>query len=120
MGLPVRSAKEMTKEVMPMRVLYIVNLSGLRSRKGCINTCPISLRSLENDAAAGVMRDMTMEAKLVDCQEHSNERDVQPPEKKPYKIPKAMVPPRFVAANMRNNSPPDMTVHGIITVHRRL
>lgn len=60
---------------------------------------PISLRSLENDAAAGVMRDM------------------KPPEKKPYKIPNAMVPPRFVAANMRNSSPPDMTVHGIITLN---
>lgn len=42
-------------------------------------------------------------------------RDAQPPEKKPYKIPKAMVPPRFVAANMRKINPPDITVHGIIT-----
>lgn len=107
----------MTKEVMPMRVLCITDLSGLRSHKSGNNTCPISLRSLENDAAAGVMRDMTAEAKSIDFQEHSNERDAQPPEKKPYKIPKAMVPPRFVAANMRNSSPPDMTVHGIITAH---
>jgi hypothetical protein len=92
----------------------------VKSRLGCTDTCPISLRSLEYDAAAGVMSDMTVDAKSVGVQEHSNEHDAQPPEKKPYKIPNAMVPPRFVAANMRNSSPPDMIVHGIITVHRRL
>lgn len=59
MGLPVRSAKEMTKEVIPIRVLHIANLSEIMSRKSSSNTCPISLRSLENDAAAGVMRDIT-------------------------------------------------------------
>ena len=63
MGLPVRSAKAITKEVIPIRMLRIANSSGVMSRKSSSNTCPISLRSLENDAAAGVMRDMTKEEK---------------------------------------------------------
>jgi len=62
-GLPVRSAKEITNEVIPILVLQVVNLSGVITCKRGSNTYPISLRSLENDAAAGVTRDMTEKKK---------------------------------------------------------
>lgn len=43
-------------------------------------------------------------------------KDVHPPEKKPYKIPKTTVPATPVAVNIRKMIPPERIPQGIITM----